>query len=227
MVRFGGHGAWFLVESTHLHTVKSSFHVAKPRALMAATALFVSGSIMSMLVQQYLSSNEIEGAFTRSRLWWEVVLNVQLLCAGMMWFYYAEKIEDAVGAKRRYQMVRSTFSIITVSVPIFIAAYAALNNWFEAKPDSVTLYIFAGSLIVYWAAGLFLHRQVILRRVGGRFKLHSRVGFRFFIPLYFLMTVIVCDIALQGRDWVVMTPILLSVQAATPYFLKAFSLRSD
>ncbi len=211
------------IAQIHIH--KTDLKIARPRAMMAGCALVFSGIIITLMVQQFLAPDEGRGVLTRSRLWWEIVLNVQLLCVGMMWFYYAEKIEDAVGSKRRYLIFRATLSVITVSVPAVIGTAAALNNWFELKPDSGTLYVFVGSLIVYWAAGLFLHRQIVLGRVRNRIRLQVRVGFKFFIPLYLLMMVIVCDIALGGTNWAVMTPILLSFQAATPYFLKAFALR--
>ncbi len=202
------------------------------RAILAAQALLITGCILSLMLQQFLYVAEGEGAFTRSRIWWELILNMQLLSMGMMWFYYSDRISDATGRRRTFYIVRCFFAVITVSVPSLLGAIAAFNNWFQIKPEPHVLYNFGLFAIAYWFGGLFLHGQISLGQAG-RQRLKGKRARRkgpkvwFFVPLQILLLVIVLDAATGGTDWVMYVPLLLSLQAAVPYLMKSVRFKPD
>lgn len=193
------------------------------RPILAAVSLLISGLITSLMMQQFAELAGGQGVLPRSRLWWELVLNVQILCIGMMWFYYSDRVPETSGPRRRYFLVRSSLSVFTVSIPGVIAGVAAFNNWFEFRPEPSVLFAFSSLLICYWAAGLFLHGQIIVTHTPKGLRPEVRVRWWFFVPFLLLLLVMLCDALFDGINWVVLTPALLSIQAATPYLLKAFN----
>lgn len=195
-------------------------YIAKPRALMVAAALTMSGIIISLMVRQYLTTSGVDDALIRSRLWWEVVLNLQILSAGTIWFAFSDAIGMSEGSRRRWYIAQCSFTIISVLLPTFLGTVAAFNNWFEVRPDGVVYWTFLALGLLHWLSGLLLRYLMGVR--------HKRQAFARFSPLEFLpvLALIVCallDTVNGGTTWLMLTPFLLYLQGSIPYLKRGLA----
>ena len=126
------------------------------RALLTAIALIITGVIVAQMVAQYVTTSELDQGLNRSRLWWEIVLNLQLLSVGMIWFSYSDRIGEATGPVRRLHIVTCGFVSLSAFMPTILGALSASNNWFEIRPNHgvfVNFFLFGVS---FWLIGLLL-----------------------------------------------------------------------
>ncbi len=198
------------------------FRVTDGRALMAAMALMITGTIVAMMVHHYVASPAPDNAITRSRLWWEIVLNLQLLSVGMIWFCYSDRIGDASGRVKGLQILLCAFAIVSVLMPSILGAISAANNWFEIRPNPSTFTSFFAFGVGFWLVTLVV--QIILLRLRNKYSKRDpiRRGIRFYTPAIILGVILLIDAPGGGTRWLVMTPVLLYLQGALPYLMKAF-----
>lgn len=190
--------------------------------MMTAIALMITGLIVAQMVAQYVTTTEMTQGLNRSRLWWEIVLNLQLLSVGMIWFSYSDRISVATGSVRRMHIINCGFVSLTATMPTFFGVISASNNWFEMRPGTdvfVGLFLFGVST---WLVGILLQSLLYRsRRKAGKHPGHRR-GFWFFSPSIMLGVTALLDGLGGGILWLILTPILLYLQGAVPYLLKAF-----
>jgi len=192
------------------------------RALLTAIALMITSVIFAQMVAQYVTTTEVNQGLIRSRLWWEMVLNLQLLSVGMIWFSYSDRISIATGPIRRMHIINCGFVSLSVFMPTFLGVVSASNNWFEIRPGPD---VFVGFFLFGISAGLIgLVLQTILYRLRRKSAEHyaRRRGIWFFLPSIALGLAVVFDAPGGGTWWLILTPILLYLQGAVPYLLKAF-----
>lgn len=199
--------------------------VSSPRSLMAGCALVTSGIIIALMVRQYHMTSSIDDALTRSRLWWEVVLNIQILSAGVIWFAHSDAISRTEGKSKRIYILQCMFSIVSVLLPSILAFIAVVNNWFEVRPSPSVYWIFVCLGFLHWAWGFLF---VVARR--WRLDASSRRKRRLlrpgeFAPFVVLLIVIAIDAPSGGYMWTIATPVLLFMQGAMPYFYRGFGWR--
>lgn len=190
---------------------------------MAASALLITGIIVSLMFEQYLTAHAQTGVFTRSRLWWEVVLNLQVLSAAMMWFSYSDEIEAAGEGSRGWLYVRRLFGVLPVLVPTFIAAIGVFHNWMEIKPRGD---IIAGVFILalaHWLSAVAL--RLVIDHKAARQRKKKSVAFYvfYFSPLISLSLLGMLCWATNDLYWVMLAPFLLYLQASAPFLKKVFS----
>lgn len=198
------------------------FQIRDGRALLAAAALLITGAITSEIVDRYVYQ-EVSGALlTRSRLWWEVVLNLQILSVGMIWFCYSDRIADATGGLKRMHILMCGVTIVAALQPSLLAAVSAANNWFYVRPSLQSFIGFFVFGTAFWFASLLI--QIVLVRL--RARLAGRKPRRrpkwYYAPALLLAAITAVDAPLGGRIWLVATPALLYLQGAMPYLMHAF-----
>jgi len=192
------------------------------RALLTAAALMTTGVIIAQMVAQYVTTTEIDQGLNRSRLWWEIVLNLQLLSVGMIWFSYSDRISASSGAVRRMHIINCAFVSLSAIMPTFLGAVSASNNWFEIRPGPDVFVGFFLFGVSFWLIGIVLQSVLVhFRKKTKNHKLRRR-GIAFFSPSILLGVVAVLDAPDGGTWWLILTPILLYLQGAVPYLLKAF-----
>ena len=192
---------------------------------MAGCALVTSGVIIALMVRQYHMTSSIDDALTRSRLWWEVVLNIQLLSAGVIWFAHSDAITRTKGSSRRTYVLQCVLSVISVLLPSILAFIAVLNNWFEERPSPTIFWALVGLGFIHWAWGAGF---VVSRRWHfdtDALWLKRLLPTAEFIPLITLMIIVVIDAPSGGLSWTIATPVLLYMQGAMPYFYRGFGWR--
>jgi len=192
------------------------------RALLAAIALMITAVIVAQMVAQYVTTTEIDQGLNRSRLWWEIVLNLQLLSVGMTWFSYSDRISAATGPVRRMHIINCIFVSLGAVMPTFLGAVSASNNWFEIRPSPEAFVGFFWFGVSVWLIGLVLQSVLIHFRKKARKHKIRRRSIAFFLPSILLGVTALLDAPRGGTVWLILTPILLYMQGALPYFLKAF-----
>lgn len=223
---FWGHRGCPALKDAGSQNKPQRYRVARPRALMAAMALITSGTIISMMVDQYLSTSDMDNAITRSRLWWEVVLNLQILSAGTIWFTYVDAIAQSKGRRRLLYILSCSFGTFSVLLPSLLGAIAAFNNWFEVRPEPSVYYMFFGLGIMHWLVGVLL--QYLPGLGKGREKMRRRTPALpvFFLPVILLVILVLVDGLQGGSLWLVATPFLLYLQGAIPFIARGVGFGS-
>lgn len=189
---------------------------------MAAIALLITGAITAEIVDRYVYQEVTGALLTRSRLWWEIVLNLQILSVGMIWFCYSDRIADAVGNLKRIHMLLCGITIVAALIPSFLAAVSAANNWFYVRPSLSSFIGFFVFGIAFWFTSLLM--QIVLlrlraRRTGAQAK---QLRAWHYAPAFMLAVIVTVDASWGGRVWLVATPLLLYLQGAMPYLVHAF-----
>lgn len=209
-------------EPTHQKRV---FKVVDHRALLGAIALIITGVILADMLWHYLQAINGESALTASRLWWELVLNLQILSAAMVWFCYSDRIDGSVGRIRRLQIVRRWFAIITVLLPSLLGAAGIQQNWFVDHPPSSFVWAFACAVMLFWLSGVAVHALVQRNRRNKPRQASTLYRILFFIPTLALVSVTLLDAPFGGQTWLLAIPVLTYLQGAMPFITKTFGLR--
>lgn len=192
------------------------------RALLTAVALMTTGVIIAQMVAQYVNTTEIDQGLNRSRLWWEVVLNLQLLSVGMIWFSYSDRISASSGAIRCMHIINCAFVSLSAVMPTFLGAISATNNWFEIRPGPDVFVGFFLFGVSFWLIGIVLQSILLHFRKKAKKQKMRRRGIAFFSPSIMLGVLAVLDGPDGGTLWLMLTPIFLYLQGALPYFIRAF-----
>ena len=210
------------MRQTKSEVERSFFRITDGRALMAGIAMLIAGVITAQIVEQFVYSEATEPALTRSRLWWEIVLNLQILSLGMIWFCYSDRIADATGRLKHMQMLMCGLTMLSALMPTILAGVSAANNWFSIRPGLQSFIGFFLFGVAFWFASLIA--QVLLLRLRARMagKPTKSRPMWFYAPAAALAVISLIDAPLGGRLWLVMTPILLYLQGAMPYLVHAF-----
>ena len=195
------------------------------RSLLGAIALIITGFILADMLLLYLAAASGTGALSRSRLWWEIVLNLQILSAAMVWFCYSDRIDGSEGRIKILQIVRRWFAIITVLLPSMLGLVGIQQNWFAEQPPTSFVWSFACMVMLFWLAGLLVHYMVQRNRRSKRTPVSFAYRFMFFLPAISLIIVTLLDAPFGGQTWLLAIPVLTYIQGAMPFITKAFGLR--
>jgi len=203
----------------------SAISLVDSRSLLAAFALVITGAILADMLWHYLRAVNGESALTDSRLWWELVLNLQILSAAMMWFCYSDRIDGSEGRIKILQIVRRWFAIITVLLPSMLGAVGIQQNWFVEQPPISFVWSFACVVMLFWLAGLLVHHMVQRTRRNRRPPASFTYRLLFMLPAISLIVVTLLDAPFGGQTWLLAIPVLTYIQGAMPFITKAFGLR--
>lgn len=201
--------------------------LADPRALLGAIALNITGAILAVMLFQYLGAAEGERVLSRSRLVWEIILNLQILSAALIWFCYSDRIEGSSGQMKWLQHARRWFAMFTVLLPSGLGLLGIQQNWFVEQPSEAAIRLFAYIVLAYWLLGIWLHflvqnrRRTVVRRANLRYRL------MFLAPSLLLALTIAVDAPRGGQIWLLAIPVLTYLQGSMPFVSKAFGLRQD
>lgn len=194
---------------------------------MAAIALLITGTITAEIVDRFVYQEVTGALLTRSRLWWEIVLNLQILSVGMIWFCYSDRIADATGKLKRMHVVLCGITIVAALLPSMLAAASAANNWFYVRPNLPSFIGFFVFGTVFWFFSLLM--QIVLVRIRARLSgvQPKRTVMWHYTPALLLAVIVAVDAPLGGRVWLVATPALLYLQGAMPYLVHAIGRVPD
>lgn len=195
------------------------------RALLGAIALNITGAILGFLIYEYMNSTSDEQTFTRSRLAWEIILNLQILSFALMWFCYSDRIEVARGRKRTLQRVRRWFSLTTVLLPAWLGLLGIQQNWFQIRPSDSMLIAISVFVFSYWVVGIIVN-AIVAHRMRQKGSAASPIKtILMALPLGSLLVIAGVSHLVENSVWLCLIPILVYLQGSMPYLYKAFVLK--
>ena len=198
------------------------FKVHRGRSLLVGIALLISGTILAQFVDQYISLQLSDSAITRSRLWWEVVLNLQIMSFGIVWFCYVDPITNSSGRWKRNQIIMFLVASVAVLMPSITGGVALANGWFSVRPDiDEFTYVFVLGVVAWLLALLFQYIMLYRFRSANTMAIRKR-PFLLYFPILTLFGILAFDTQSENQLWYVATPFLLYVQGAVPYIIYAF-----
>ncbi len=199
------------------------------RAFMGGLALLVIGFILSFMQAFFVSPTVFEHNLLVARWWWEIVLNLQIMCLALMWFCHHERILHAQGWWRIRAISNMIVGLLSVSYPIVVFIVAAYCDWFRAPPGyHETLFLLMCGLGL-WAIGAFVLPSIYWFKAvgrqgrGGRLQGVSNLGNwgKLLWPTLLVMALLGLGIGMGWKPLYVLVPFLVYMQGALPYMRKA------
>jgi len=191
---------------------------------MGGIALTIVGAILTSMLKLYFAGEYTGEGIVGSRLWWEVALNLQILSAALMWFCYADRIDENVGAMRRIMQLRMWFGLFVVFLPLWMAILSFYLNWFEVRPPIEIVNAMIYGMVVFWAIATLLPRILMLKikseKTPYRAVLANMKPTHWYslAPTYFLVVIWIIGLWDDSVIRYQYAPIMLYFQAAVPYF---------
>ncbi len=200
------------------------------RALFGATALMLTGTILSIMSYHYFTGGFSEEGVARSRTWWEIFLNGQVLALAFMWFNFSDHFQTEEVKKIHLFRIRVTLAFLAVSVPAGILLSAAVLGWFEHKaPVSEVHNIFVVS-IGFWLVAIIINLLATVYSRYGSLSPRSLiqsinpVSVWLSFPLIAVCGLIAFDYFFDTACWYYFVPVLCYTQAAIPFFERGLGI---
>lgn len=199
------------------------------RAFLGALALLIVGVIMAFKVGFFFAPDIFGTGMLTSRWWWEIVLNLQILCLAFMWFCHHDRIVQSGGRWRIRAIVNFLVGMVSVSYPAMLLILGAYLDWFRDTPPESSVMLLMLGAIALWAAGSFIMPIVTTMLVGkenlgpgsARLGLNPKAWVQTFWPSFVVALIIFLE-ALRGSERLYMfVPIFMYLQGALPYLKKA------
>ena len=196
---------------------------------MGGTALIITGVILTSMLRFYFAGEYTGQGVVRARWWWEIVINLQILSAALMWFCYVDRVAGATGAMKRIMRLRMAFGLSVVLLPIWMALLSAYLNWFVVRPPIEIIDLMMCGMLAFWALSVFLPRFLIMKS-----KLASNPKVTFFslmkpnawyslTPVYVLVGIWSIGMIEDSVIHYHYAPLMLYFQAAVPYIERGFT----
>lgn len=206
------------------------------RALFGGIAMIIIGVILSMMVAFYMLPQVFGERTLMARWWWEIVLNLQILCYAFMWFCHHNRILHSSGWWRVRAVSHFMVGMVSVSYPAGILLLSAMMDWFRVKPEPVQVYLTMIGAVALWAFGAFIMpiiNWVMVRSAmpspdkaapdtmtkGMGAKAMAMV--KTFWPTGLLLLLGACEWWRGGLEGYALMPLLMYLQGALPYLQKA------
>jgi len=196
------------------------------RVLLGAFALVLTGIIVSVMMHLYTSGYYGISAIALSRWWWEIIMNLQILAIGCVWFCYANLIQGPASKRVYFMRIRFSIALFSVMVPLWTVLLSVLLDWFEKPPPLIAIDYILGGMLFIWCVSIVIPRAGRLRARDAEISFLSlwRAGkpIRFVtsLPLIVLVILIVSDAVFETSYYYVYMPVLLYMQAAVPFIQK-------
>lgn len=197
---------------------------------MGGMAMMIIGAILSLMMAFFFLPEIFGEGNLVSRWWWEIVLNLQILCLAFMWFCHHNRILYATGWWRFRAILHFGTGVVSVSYPLGIMLISAYLDWFRETPPVGEVYALVIGCIALWAIGNFVVPVIawlMVKTEAGQQKAARATSFR---PRIWVLTFWPTLLALLLALFIKYTgsvglstllPVLLYLQGALPYFRKA------
>jgi len=204
-----------------LHRIKDS------RAFLGALALLIVGVIMAFKVGFFFAPEIFGDGMLTSRWWWEIVLNLQILCLAFMWFCHHDRMVQSEGRWRLRAIVNFIVGVISVSYPVMLLLIGAYLDWFRETPPEQSVITLMLLAIGLWAVGVFVIPIFTTLLVGQKNLGESSLGFnpsawlRAFWPSFIVVLIIAYGALQKSEALYMFVPLFMYLQGALPYLHKA------
>jgi len=199
------------------------------RAFIGGLALVIIGAILSLMTAFYLLPDVFGDEALVARWWWEIVLNLQILCLAFMWFCHHNRLVQSSGWWRLRAVSHFLTGMISVSYPVGILLISAYMDWFRTPPPPSQVFgmIFLGAAL--WAFGAFVMpiinwlmvRHENVPKINQALGLDITAWVRAFWPTFLGLAIGAIEATRGGLAGLTLLPVLMYMQGALPYFVKS------
>lgn len=196
------------------------------RAVMGVLSRLIAGGILVLMFDQYFISQATGSAFVKSRIWWEIILNLQLLSVGLLWFSYSDRVTRERGRLKTLQMVRLGLSLFASLTPTWVGLAAIFYDWFVVLPGVgvfVAILIFA---TIHLIISLYVYGQIEAYRTTPKPTYSKVERVLFYAPTIIFICCVSIDLVVGANTWFIIMPILLFSQGSMPYVFEAIGLKT-
>lgn len=199
------------------------------RALLGGIAMVIVGVLLSLMMAFYMMPDVFGEDMLMARWWWEIVLNLQILCYAFMWFCHHNRITHSTGWWRVRAISHFTTGMISVSYPAGVLVLSASMDWFRTDPNPKQVYLLILAGVALWAIGAFVMPIVNWLMVRSRLETQERLSvpsrmqavLRAFWPTLLMFLVAGLEWWRGGLLGYTLLPILMYLQGGLPYLVKA------
>lgn len=193
--------------------------------------MIIVGIVLSMMSSHYITSDAGDDGLIRSRWWWEIVLNSQILCVAFMWFTHIDRIKSAEGGMAIVKGFQLFAALVAILLPVWVALVAIAMDWFKTTPplDSVhrMIVVALSAWALAWVANLLVTSLLLRKPVRPWFMRIPSWGGRMvcILPLLAAVILVFVEYSRGGQLHYMYCPFLFFLQGAVPYLAK--SVRFD
>ncbi|WP_417451491.1 hypothetical protein [Kordiimonas sp.] len=199
------------------------------RAFLGALALLIVGVIMGFKVGFFFSPEIFGTGMLTSRWWWEIVLNLQILCLAFMWFCHHNRLLQSSGRWRLRAVVNFIVGMISVSYPVMLLVIGAYYDWFRVPPPEASVVRLMLLALGLWALGAFVVPIFTILLVGNQnlgdsgraLGLEPVAWIKSFWPGFVVAAIIIVEILRDSTVLYMFVPLFMYWQGALPYLKKA------
>ena len=210
-------------------TGRTDGRIHDSRSLLGGNAMVIVGVLLSLMMAFYMRPDVFGDDMLMARWWWEIVLNLQILCYAFMWFCHHNRMTHSKGWWRIRAISNFITGMVSVSYPAGILILSASMDWFRTDPDPKEVYLLILAGVALWAFGAFIMPIVNWLMVRGRLEQQETLSvpgrmkavLEAFWPTFLLLLIAALEWWRGGLTGYTVVPVLMYVQGALPYLVKA------
>ncbi len=131
------------------------------RGVFGVIALAIAGSIFCLFVYMHVAYDFSETELFQSRLMWEIIFNLQILCLGLIWFFFAEYESFVSEHMKKVMRFRKAMSYLLVLMPMVFLMSSAYLGWYNRINSNKDLALFMVIFVGGWSAIKFIVQLII------------------------------------------------------------------
>lgn len=197
---------------------------------MGALALLIVGVIMAFKVGFFFVPEIFGAGVLTSRWWWEIVLNLQILCLAFMWFCHHDRMQQSEGRWRLRAVSNFIVGTISVAYPVILLIIGAYLDWFQVAPSEGSVIGLMLTGIALWGVGVFVMPFITTMIVGQRhigvaadvLRFSPKAWATTFWPAFVVAGLLIVEAVRDSVTLYMFVPVFMYIQGALPYLKKTY-----
>ncbi len=195
------------------------------RALYGALALTIVGVFLSFNSLVHVNGDAFDTSILSQRWYWEILLNVQILCFAFMWFSHHNRIAYASGKWRARAVVNFMVSMMAVGLPVIMLVLGAYYDWYRNPPSQETTKLIVRVAVYIWLVSNFAVptvQAIIFHKAKKPSRILSHLGITRHLVAVLMIVLLVCNDYLPVNLGYASAAFLCCFHGALAYVEKAF-----
>ncbi|MEX0299391.1 MAG: hypothetical protein AB3N28_10000 [Kordiimonas sp.] len=204
------------------------------RALAGGISLLLVGIHLSVMSGLYFSMDRHSFEVFHTGWWWEIALNLQIVCYFLMYLCHRERLRHKIRWRRMRARFRLLVALLGVSTPSFLLVTAAQKGWFASPPTHDAVVYYSVLFFSIWIATAYVLPLTISIMLRGKKMVYFSIGeeslkgmILYFSPFLFLIGLAVFEIPRGGKLHLMLWPFFAYLQGSLVYFWAAWLPRAE
>lgn len=204
------------------------------KALAGAVSLVLVGVHLSIMSALYFSMDRQSFAVFHTGWWWEIALNLQIVCYFLMYLCHRERMEHDMRWRRVRARFRFFIAMLGVSTPSLLLVTAAQKGWFSSPPTNDVVVYYSALFFGVWVVGAYIVPLALSLAFRGKKFVYLYIGKQtftgsalYFSPFLILLVLAAFETLDSGKLHLILWPVFAYFQGALVYFWAAFLPRAE